>query len=213
MAVAYWVKYLRLPPKLYLAGLQNTELADMAVSQRSINFRLPLNITVYNPNFLSVHLESAEISGRLQGTEPSIFITHVYNRTLARHGNTTFTQMVDFAYNVVTDEGMRVMGDLIAKCKSSPTSPPLVIDYLLVARYTALGFRGLLRQNEVTHLVCPLNMVHVTVQGSLDSIHKHSHSFIVGSLGIVEEAMDVTMHMLGGSFDLFRAFRNGGTAW
>ncbi|KAJ1964563.1 hypothetical protein GGI12_001339 [Dipsacomyces acuminosporus] len=206
MVAEYWVKHLRIPPKLYLAGLQDTELTNMEMSQKSIGFRLPLNITVYNPNIVSVHLQEAEISGRLQGTEPNIFTTHVHNMTLARRGNTTFTQTVDFVYDMVTDEGMRVFNDLLDKCKKSPTSPPLIIEYSLVAKYTALGFDGVLRQNELTHLMCPLHMGHVTLQGSLDSIHRHSHSLIMNSLNVADEAIGVSMHVLRRSFDLFAIF-------
>ncbi|KAJ2634925.1 hypothetical protein GGF44_003434, partial [Coemansia sp. RSA 1694] len=192
LALAFVVKHLRMPPKLYLAGVHKAELYDVSFDNQVIEFSLPLQITVYNPNFASVLIKQVEITGRLAGSAQNIFVTTANNITLARRDNTTFVHDVDFKYDIMTDEEMAVFGNLLEKCKNQPGSPPLVIDYSLLARYSALGFGGVLQQNETVHLVCPLNMMHVTLQGSLDSIHRHSSRILVGSIDLAAQAIDAS---------------------
>ncbi|KAJ2747411.1 hypothetical protein GGI20_000549 [Coemansia sp. BCRC 34301] len=206
LVLAFVVKHLRMPPKLYLTGVHKTKLCDVRFEHQTIEFSLPLKITVYNPNYASVFIRQVEIAGRLAGSTQNIFVTTANDITLARRDNTTFVHEIDFKYDIMTDEGMAVFGDLLEKCKSQPESPPLVIDYSLLARYSALGFGGVLRQNETVYLVCPLNMMHVTLQGSLDSIHRHSSRILAGSLDLAAQAIDASVHALGKSFGILRMF-------
>ncbi|KAJ2908685.1 hypothetical protein GGI21_002641 [Coemansia aciculifera] len=195
-----------MPPKLYLAGVHKTEPNDVVFGHQTIEFSLPLMITVYNPNYASVFINQVEIAGRLAGSAQNIFVTTANNISLARRDNTTFVHDIDFKYDIMTDEGMAVFGDLLDKCKGQPGSPPLAIDYSLLARYSALGFGGVLRHNETVHLICPLNMMHVTLQGSLDSIHRHSSRILVGSLDLAAQAVDASVQALGKTFGILRMF-------
>ncbi|KAJ2863759.1 hypothetical protein GGH94_003366 [Coemansia aciculifera] len=107
----------------------------------------------------------------------------------------------------MTDEGMVVFGALLEKCKNQPGSPPLVIDYSLSAQYSALGFGGVLQQNETVHLICPLNMMHVTLQGSLDGIHRQTSRLVVGSIDLAAQAIDGSVRLLGQSLGILRMFQ------
>ncbi|KAJ1950957.1 hypothetical protein EC988_004197, partial [Linderina pennispora] len=134
-----------------------------------------------------------------------IFRTTVHDRMLEKRGNTVFVQKVDFSYDMRRDTDMRIFGDLMSKCRNLPESPPLEIEYVVDATYTAVGFSGVMHTMGVTYLVCPLSMVQFTVRESINTIHKHSHQMLVSSFELVEGAVGVSANVVKRSLNIMRA--------
>ncbi|KAL6298232.1 hypothetical protein BKA93DRAFT_820476 [Sparassis latifolia] len=157
ISLALWIR----PPNVVVNEPTISSTNPVNLTSNGLTVNLDVNVSVSNPNYLSVNLKTvtADLFYPLSGNETAIGSGTAKNIDFRSDKQTNFTLPIALQYNMTNDPGFKILISLAGKCGIIPgqASSDITVDYKIILDMRVLLIPVKPTINSNFNFACPLS--------------------------------------------------------